>query len=244
MSQVNIKQNVRRFEEDVRRAGSYSYTADRLSCRLAKARITRGILETLPMAGKRVLDLGCGDGAYSLELAIQGAASVLGVDPAEAAVEAASRKAAASGLQDRARFMVGNIYDLRLPHTFDCVVLCGVLHHLPDPAAAIKAASEWSDTLLIVEPNGLNPILKVMERLSRYHREHEELSFLPGKLNSWCLQAGLIPKFRRFINFVPMMCPDWMARLCEALGPILEPLPLIRQIGCGQVIILAQKPET
>ena len=242
MGQANLKQNVRRFEEDVRRAGTYSYTADRLSCRLAMARISRGILETLPLAGKRVLDLGCGDGAYSLELAAQGRASVLGVDPAEPAVQAATRRALDLGLQDRARFMVGNIYDLRLPHTFDCVVLCGVLHHLSDPAAAIQAAAQWSDTLLILEPNGLNPILKAMERLSSYHRKHEELSFLPTQLERWCRRAGLAPRSRRFLNFVPMMCPDWLARLCQALNPILEPLPLIRQIGCGQVIVLARKP--
>jgi 2-polyprenyl-3-methyl-5-hydroxy-6-metoxy-1,4-benzoquinol methylase len=49
-----------------------------------------------PLAGRDVLDVGCGDGAYALAAARAGA-RVIGVDRSPADVEAARRKAADTG---------------------------------------------------------------------------------------------------------------------------------------------------
>ncbi|HVI89220.1 MAG TPA: class I SAM-dependent methyltransferase [Dongiaceae bacterium] len=239
-----IKKNVNRFEDDVRRSGSYAYTAEKLSSQLANGRISEGISSSYSFAGKRVLDLGCGDGTYTLELAKLGADRILGIDPAEAAVKAASMKAERAGYSDRVQFKVGNIYALQEQlgeSHFDCVVLRGVLHHLPDPARAVACIASVADTIVILEPNGYNPVLKLLERFSRYHVEHEEQSFFPSTIKGWATAAGFGVRSARMINLVPMFCPDWMARICRSLQPLAENLPIVRALGCGQCLIVATK---
>ena len=39
--------------------------------------------------------------------------------------------------------------------------------------------------MFVIEPNGYNPVLKVLEKVSRYHIEHEERSFFPATLHAW-----------------------------------------------------------
>jgi 2-polyprenyl-3-methyl-5-hydroxy-6-metoxy-1,4-benzoquinol methylase len=43
-----------------------AYTAES-SAQLANARISQSIAESYDFSGKRILDLGCGDGTYTLE---------------------------------------------------------------------------------------------------------------------------------------------------------------------------------
>lgn len=240
---ITTKENVRRFDDDVRRGGSYAYTTEKLSCRFANDRISACIAESYRFDGKTVLDLGCGDGTYTLLLASLGVSRVLGIDPAAVAVEAAIRKARDAGLSDRVSFAVGDIY--RLGESlgsarFDCIVLRGVLHHLPDPAGAIKSLSSFGDAVVILEPNGYNPVLKILEKVSRYHVQHEERSFLSTVLQSWCRSADLRVVSVRYLNLVPMFCPDWMAKLCKMFEPLVERVPVIREICCGQCLIVAR----
>ncbi|MFA5257395.1 MAG: class I SAM-dependent rRNA methyltransferase [Opitutales bacterium] len=60
-------------------------------------------------AGRRVLDGFCNQGAFGLQCALQGAASVLGVDSSELAVEQAKANAAHNALP--ARFEAANLFD-------------------------------------------------------------------------------------------------------------------------------------
>lgn len=239
-----IKENVHRFDDDVRKTGSYAYTNEMLSAKFANARISESIAKSYEFSGKRVLDLGCGDGTYSLEFASLGAIEVFGIDPAEVAVEAANRKAKNAGLDTVVRFEAGNIYALKEQlgdRRFDCVVIRGVLHHLPDPKKAVACVASLANTVIILEPNGYNPVLKLLERFSRYHIEHEERSFLSSTLKSWCESAGLSVSVCEHFNLVPFFCPDWMAEICRKLEPIIERIPVLREIGCGQCIIVANR---
>lgn len=243
-NQPNTKENVNRFDADVKATGSYAYTAERLSSQLANARITAGISAAYSFGGKRVLDLGCGDGAYTVMFAGLGVASVLGIDPAATAIEVATRRADAAGVAERIRFSTGNIYelgDLLDENRFDVIVLRGVLHHLPDPARAIAALSGFKGTVIVLEPNGFNPVLKFLEKFSSYHIEHEERSFLPMTIKSWLNSAGFDVKHSSVINLVPMFCPDWMARPLDSIGVVVEKLPLVRAVACGQSLIVAQR---
>lgn len=92
-------------------------------------------------AGASVLDIGCGPGSITLDLAeiVGPAGRVVGVDFAADAVTAARAAAAARG-DDRTRFVVGDILDLEEPtETFDVVHAHQVLQHLRDPVAALEA---------------------------------------------------------------------------------------------------------
>ncbi len=238
-----IKKNVSQFNEDVRTTGSYRYTTDRLSANLANARISRAVATAYHFSGKRVLDLGCGDGSYTLEFPSLGASHVLGVDPASAAIDAACAKASAYALESAVQFEVGNIYEMSTylkEDRFDCIVLRGVLHHLPDPARAIAGMAGFKGSILVVEPNGLNPVLKLLERYSTYHVEHEERSFAPSLIHRWLQSAGFRISSSSLINLVPFFCPDAAARALRLVEPLIEHTPLIRDIACGQSVIVAR----
>src|SRR5215469_6150922 len=122
-------------------------------------------------AGGRVADVGCGHGASTVLLAqAYPKARILGSDYHQASVDIARKRAAESGVADRARFEVaaaqtfsGTGYDLVA--TFDC------LHDMGDPvgaAAHIRQALEADGTWLIVEPiagdtlaDNLNPVGRI-----------------------------------------------------------------------------------
>ena len=76
--------------------------------------------------GKRVLDLGCGDGRLALGVASL-AKRVDGIDPDPAAIEAAKRNARKAGVRN-VRFATGAAQHLPYPDaTFDLVILSWTL---------------------------------------------------------------------------------------------------------------------
>ncbi len=89
--------------------------------------------------GQAVLDVGCGPGTITLDLARTVAPGfVLGVDQAEEPLEAARAQAAAEGLTS-VRFEVGDVYALDVPDdSFDVVHAHQVLQHLADPVRALR----------------------------------------------------------------------------------------------------------
>lgn len=244
LQDVTTKKNVSQFDDDVRQTGSYAYTTERLSAKFANSRISDSIGNAFDFSGKTVLDLGCGDGAYTLEFPALGVKKVVGVDPAAVAISAANEKACSLGLNESVTFEVGNIYALE-PYLsngrFDCIVLRGVLHHLPDPAKAIAGLAGFDGTIIVLEPNGNNPVLKLLEKYSRYHIEHEERSFPPALIRSWLQAAGFCIHASKVLNLVPFFCPDALARVLRVAEPMIERLPLLRNIACGQSLIVANR---
>lgn len=233
------KKNVNVFNQDVVQDQGYKYTKnDQPSLQFANERMTRGIQEATHWSQKKIIDIGCGDGTFTRALIQMGAASVLGLDPASAAIEKAREL---THNQPNLRFETGSAYQLEsLDQQFDIAVFRGVLHHLPNAATAIQMAAKIAHEIVILEPNGLNPILKAIEKLSDYHRQHEEQSFLPSTIKKWCRDAGAEPTYCQYINLVPVFCPDRMAYLLKRLEPWIEKIPLLRHLACGQIIIRAQ----
>ena len=230
-----IEKSIERFNQDVAERGGYVYsTTGQLSSKLANARVSRAIRKVADLAGKRVVDIGCGDGTYTIELLDYEPSYVLGIEPAREAVESAQENTANITNMD---FRVCDIYNLgKLNDHFDVAVLRGVIHHLYDPEEGIRNLAEFADCAIIVEPNGLNPALKILEKVSRYHIEHEEKSYIPSTVDAWFESCGATLESREFLSIVPYLCPDWIARILNIFEPLVENFPLLNRIGCGQTV--------
>jgi 2-polyprenyl-6-hydroxyphenyl methylase/3-demethylubiquinone-9 3-methyltransferase len=103
--------------------------------------------ERAGLAGKRVLDVGCGGGLLAEAMALRGA-RVTGIDLGEAAIEAARAHAAESGVAvDYRREAVESVAE-REPHAFDIVTCMELLEHVPDPDALVGGCAR------LVRPGG------------------------------------------------------------------------------------------
>jgi SAM-dependent methyltransferase len=215
--------------------------ATRLSCRLATGRSLEALLETGQLAGRTILDVGCGDGYYTTGYWDRcQPRAVTGVDAAAAAIRVAREKSGSRPI----RFEVADVHDLPFPdNSFDLALIQSTLHHDDGPAGIIREAFRVAPVILIHEPNGNNLGLKVIEKVSRYHREHGEKSYGSRRIVRWVEAAGGEVQCLRFAGFVPMFCPDWLARATKTVEPILEALPGLRALGCAVFVLVAKRRE-
>jgi SAM-dependent methyltransferase len=104
-----------------------------------------------PIAGLKILDIGCGTGLLAKQLSELGA-DVAGVDPEPEALRAASNAA------PQAAFEIGVAEALPFEDgTFDLALLVNALHHVPEVAmqAALMEAGralKADGTLIVIEP--------------------------------------------------------------------------------------------
>ncbi len=116
-----------------------------------------------------------------------------------------------------------------------------ILHHDDHLEDIIREAFRLAPAILIHEPNGNNLGLKVIEKLSPYHRAHREKSYTSIQFNRWIQVNGGELFYRKFAGFVPMFCPDWIARLMKRIEPVIEKIPLLRDLVCSVVVLVIKK---
>lgn len=227
------------FADDVKKYGTYVYAGDSsLSIILSSKRRCRSILSMEDFAGKTILDIGCGDGIYTYDLSKTNAALVVGIDPIEPVISYAQEK-----FKDvkNLRFECADLYKMEVPEKkYDIAILRGVLHHVPDLEGAISKTCLMAKKVIVLEPNGYNPILKIIEKTSAYHVEHDEKSFAPYLLRREFERNGAKIIKDEYISLVPTFCSDFVARICKFFEPLVEKLPVIKNIACGQYVFVAE----
>jgi 2-polyprenyl-3-methyl-5-hydroxy-6-metoxy-1,4-benzoquinol methylase len=234
------KQNVDRFNQDTLANNGYLYSTNApYSAIKSNDRISRAVIAKIPAQTGRIIDLGCGDGVYTAKFAEAfPLAYIEANDPAHKAIEMAQQRF------PHINFRVANILDLSTQTTtpFDVAVIRGVIHHLPDNSQqlAIQNARAIAKTLIIVEPNGNNPILKLIEKNSAYHIAHEEQSFTSETLMSWCVAAGWKDVSVNYIGFVPFFFPEVLARIIYFFQPLLERIPIINKYFSAQIVVVCR----
>ncbi len=156
--------------------------------------------ERVGLAGKTVLDVGCGGGILSESMALRGA-QVTAIDMGEAPLAVARLHQLESGVQVDYRQSTAEALAAEMPGQFDVVTCLEMLEHVPDPASVIAACQR------LVKPGGQvffstinrNPkayllaivgaeyVLKMLPRGT-----HDFRKFIrPSELGAWCRDAGL-----------------------------------------------------
>jgi SAM-dependent methyltransferase len=240
------ERNIAAFNDDAVLHGGYVYTAiDRWSSRYATGRQTdeliRMLSDNFPQS-IRVVDIGCGDGTFTLEIADRfRPAAVRGIDPAGNAV-ASARARASVRRSGTISFETGDIYSVE-SRGESLAIVRGVLHHLDRPQDAIIQLARQFTSVIALEPNGYNPGLKILEKASSYHRQHDEKSYWPPTLNRWFERVGFSVVVQRFFCLVPYFCPTAAARILKSVEPAVESLPLLRHIAGGTNLVLYRRPQ-
>ena len=164
------------------------------------------------LAGKTMLDVGCGGGILA-EAAARKGAEVTGIDLAERALKVAQLHLLESHLPVRYETASAETFVEAHAGSFDVVTCMELLEHVPDPARTVAACAQ------LLKPGGhaffstinRNPksyvfailgaeyILKLLPKGT-----HDYARFIrPSELTGWCRAAGLRPAQIRGMNYNP-----------------------------------------
>ncbi|NUZ07092.1 bifunctional 2-polyprenyl-6-hydroxyphenol methylase/3-demethylubiquinol 3-O-methyltransferase UbiG [Piscinibacter koreensis] len=166
------------------------------------------------LAGKAVLDVGCGGGILSDSMARRGA-DVLGIDLATKALRVAQLHAIETETpRIRYREVAVEALAAESPAAFDVVTCMEMLEHVPEPGSVVAAAGQ------LVRPGGWvffstihrNPKAFVYAILGAEHLlqllpkgTHEYAKFIrPSELAAWCRTADLDVVETRGMNYNPL----------------------------------------
>ncbi len=153
-----------------------------------------------PLAGQRVLDVGCGGGILSESMAVRGA-HVTGIDMAEKPLKVAQLHLLESGRDVDYRNATVESIAQSEPGTYDVVTCMEMLEHVPDPASTVYAcgAVAKSGARLFFSTLNRNPksylfaiigaeyVLRLLPRGT-----HDYAKFIkPSELAAFCRDAGL-----------------------------------------------------
>lgn len=153
------------------------------------------------LAGKTVLDVGCGGGILSEAMASYGA-DVTGIDMGDAPLSVAELHLLESGRKVTYQKITVEALAEEAPASFDAITCMEMLEHVPDPSSVIAACSK------LVKPGGWvffstlnrNPksflfaivgaeyVLNLLPKGT-----HEYAKFIkPSELSGWAREAGLL----------------------------------------------------
>ena len=154
------------------------------------------------LAGKRVLDVGCGGGILAEAMAGRGAA-VTGIDLSEKSLRVAELHLLQSKAQVSYEFAAVDDYAERHAGAFDVVTCMELLEHVPEPAAMVAACAR------LVRPGGQvffstinrNPKSYLFAVIGAEYLlgllpkgTHDYLRFIkPSELARWSRSSGLRP---------------------------------------------------
>jgi 2-polyprenyl-6-hydroxyphenyl methylase/3-demethylubiquinone-9 3-methyltransferase len=152
------------------------------------------------LAGKRVIDVGCGGGILAESMAGQGA-KVTGIDLGEKALKVAMLHRLESGADVEYRLISAEDAAQEAAGTYDVVTCMETLEHVPDPASTVRACATLAKPggwLFFATINrnpksflfaivGAEYVLRLLPRGT-----HEYAKFItPSELSAHCRSSGL-----------------------------------------------------
>lgn len=229
------------FGRDIDEFGSYKYSGEsaRLSSQVANKNISDNFMQHL--RGSNLLDIGCGDGEFTaayLELEFQ---KIIGFDIETKAVESARQKFKHLKNIEFTDIPLENF--INRGDFFECISIRGALHHMHDLENGISMATRLGNRIVVAEPNGLNPILKVIEKISPYHRHHGEKSFTASKLTREFARYNFQRTYLGYCGVVPFFFPKFLSLILLRIEPAVEKNKIFRFWLCGTQILVFEKLE-
>ena len=143
------------------------------------------------LAGKRVLDLGCNAGFWSLCAAEAGCDYVLGLDGRQMHIDQANLVFEVNEIEnDKYDFIAGNLFDVDLRRfgTFDVVLCLGLMYHISKHVDLMEKISEVNSDVLLIDTT---------------------LSMLPGSYLE--IRHDRLEKVRHAVDYELVMHPTWEA---------------------------------
>ncbi|HUK03787.1 MAG TPA: bifunctional 2-polyprenyl-6-hydroxyphenol methylase/3-demethylubiquinol 3-O-methyltransferase UbiG [Burkholderiales bacterium] len=166
-----------------------------------------------PLAGRRVLDVGCGGGILSEAMARKGA-SVTGIDLAEKPLRVAQLHLLESGVAVQYEQISSEEKARTHPGAFDVVTCMELLEHVPDPASTVAACAQLAQPggrvfFSTINRNPKSYLLAVIgaEYLLKLLPKgtHDYARFIrPSELARWCRDAGLEPVELKGMTYNPL----------------------------------------
>jgi tRNA (mo5U34)-methyltransferase len=124
------------------------------------------------LSGRRVLDLGCNAGFWSLQALEAGADFVLGVDARQMHIDQANLVFEAKGADPaRYRFETGNAFEHVLSERFDVVLCLGLLDHVARPVELFELMTRAGAEVIVIDTEVSRSRTSVFEVDSLYDAE-------------------------------------------------------------------------
>ena len=159
------------------------------------------------LKGKRVLDVGCGDGINSVTMSMLGA-EVTGVDISSGAIALAKQRMWINDVSERVHLHCAPIELASFAsNSFDIIWCHAILHHvIPDLEAVMSRIVDWAKPgaqVIIMEPINLSSLLRKL-RLALFRSPEAT--------------CGERPLERREIELLTQLIPGLRVRHFRALG--------------------------
>jgi 2-polyprenyl-6-hydroxyphenyl methylase / 3-demethylubiquinone-9 3-methyltransferase len=165
------------------------------------------------LAGKRLLDIGCGGGIFSEAMAQRGAL-VTGIDMGQNALQVAQLHALESGLTIDYQVRSAEQFAQEQPGQFEVLSCLEMLEHVPDPSSVIRACAQ------LLAPGG-QAFFSTLNRTPKAYgiailgaeyllgwlpkgTHHYRAFIRPSELARSCREAGLVVKDICGIRYNPV----------------------------------------
>lgn len=211
--------------------------AGKLRWKRRTAMLSSGLLE-----GSQVLELGCGTGYFTRELAglkIQ----VTAIDISPDLIESAKREIQSSNV----RFLIQNAYQMEFDDAvFDSVLGSSVLHHLDirQAISEIYRVLRPGGQIAFTEPNMLNPQIALQKNIPWLKKKlgdsPDETAFFRWKISALLSKAGFQDITVVPFDFLHPAVPVKYIPFISRLGRTAEQIPVVREIA-GSLYIRATK---
>ncbi len=178
-------------------------------------------------SSSRVLDLGCGDGAFANAVLANNFAAIDGFDMAEAAI----RRAQADAPGPHVRFAARDLRQMEFADShYDGAFLMGFLHHVKAATPAVlRVLRRVAERVVVLEPNGGHLLRKLLELTPAYRAAGED-SFRRRRLEKIFAEAGYRRVIWRRLNLFPNFTPQPLFRLLRPVEPLIETTPGLRAL--------------